>query len=208
MSSQAVAPVRLSRRVAQISPSATVGLAGRIAAMRAEGIDIISFGQGEPDFPTPDALKQAGIAAIEQNKTRYTPVGGPTELRAAIARRVSSDTGITYTPAQVSVTTGAKEGLFLAFLALCDPGDEVIIPAPYWVSYLDQVRIAEATSVSSCGWHRVGFQDYAGAVAQRALAAHSRDHPEFALQPDRRDLHCRRVTRAGRRASGERCVRD
>jgi aspartate aminotransferase len=145
--SETTAPARLSRRVAQISPSATVGLAGRIAAMRAEGIDIISFGQGEPDFPTPDALKQAGIAAIQNNQTRYTAVGGPAELRAAIAKRVSDDTGMTYTSAQVSVTTGAKEGLFLAFLAICDPGDEVIIPAPYWVSYLDQVRIAEATPV-------------------------------------------------------------
>lgn len=147
MKAETAAPVRLSRRASQISPSATVGLAGRIAAMRAEGIDIISFGQGEPDFPTPDALKQAGIAAIQHNQTRYTPVGGPAELRAAIARRVTNDTGITYTPAQVSVTTGAKEGLFLAFLAICDPGDEVIIPAPFWVSYVDQVRIAEATPV-------------------------------------------------------------
>lgn len=143
----AVAPERLSRRLAQITPSATVGLNARVAAMRAQGINVISFGQGEPDFPTPDALKAAGIAAIEQNQTRYTPVGGPAELRAAIAKRVTEDTGLPYTAAQVSVTTGAKEALFLAFLAICNPGDEVIIPAPYWVSYVDQVRIAEAEPV-------------------------------------------------------------
>ncbi len=138
---------RVSRRLDHLSPSATVGLGGRIAQMRARGIDVISFGQGEPDFPTPAALKAAGIAAIEQNQTRYTPVGGPAELRAAIARRVSEDTGLPFTAAQVSATAGAKEALFLAFLALCDEGDEVIVPAPYWVSYVDQARIAGATPV-------------------------------------------------------------
>jgi aspartate aminotransferase len=140
-------PRRLSRRLDGLSPSATVGLGGKIASMRAERIDVISFGQGEPDFPTPAALKAAGIAAIERNQTRYTAVGGPAELRAAIARRISEATGISYSATQVSATTGAKEGLFLAFLALCEPGDEVIIPAPYWVSYVDQVRIAGATPV-------------------------------------------------------------
>lgn len=139
--------ISLSKRLEQLSPSATVGLGARIASMRASGIDIISFGQGEPDFPTPAALKQAGIAAIERNQTKYTAVGGPAELRTAIAERVSKDTGINYGAGQVSATTGAKEGLFLAFLALCDPGDEVIIPAPYWVSYVDQVRIAGAIPV-------------------------------------------------------------
>lgn len=139
--------ISLSKRLEQLSPSATVGLGARIASMRASGIDIISFGQGEPDFPTPAALKQAGIAAIERNQTKYTAVGGPAELRTAIAERVSEDTGINYGAGQVSATTGAKEGLFLAFLALCDPGDEVIIPAPYWVSYVDQVRIAGAIPV-------------------------------------------------------------
>lgn len=138
---------RLSQRMATLSPSATVGLGGRIAALRAAGVDIISFGQGEPDFATPDVIKLAGIRAIEQNRTRYTAVGGPAELRAVIAAQVGRDTGVHYGADQVSVTVGAKEALFLAFLALCDPGDEVIIPAPYWVSYVDQVRLAGATPV-------------------------------------------------------------
>jgi aspartate aminotransferase len=138
---------RLSRRLDRLSPSATVGLGGKIAALRAQGVDIISFGQGEPDFPTPAALKAAGIAAIEQNRTKYTPVGGPAELRAAIARRVSVETGLSYTPDQVAATTGAKEALFLAFLAILDEGDEVIVPAPYWVSYVDQVCLAGGVSV-------------------------------------------------------------
>jgi aspartate aminotransferase len=149
---------RVSRRLAHLSPSATVGLGATIARMRAQGIDVISFGQGEPDFPTPAALKAAGVAAIEQNKTRYTAVGGPAELRAALAARVSHDTGIPYTPSQVSASAGAKEALFLAMLALCDDGDEVIIPAPYWVSYVDQVYLADATPVIVPAGPEQGFK--------------------------------------------------
>jgi aspartate aminotransferase len=149
---------RVSRRLDQLSPSATVGLAGRIAALRAQGIDIISFGQGEPDFATPQALKAAGIAAIEQDRTKYTPVGGPADLRAAIARTVTRDTGITYGADQISVTVGAKEALFLAFMALCDPGDEVVIPAPFWVSYVDQARLADAVPVILFAGPEQGFK--------------------------------------------------
>jgi aspartate aminotransferase len=150
--------LRLSRRLNHLSPSATVGLGAKIAQLRAQGVDVISFGQGEPDFPTPAALKAAGIAAIERNQTKYTAVGGPQELRAAIAGRVSEDTGIDYTAAQVSATTGAKEALFLAFLATCDPGDEVIIPAPYWVSYVDQTYLTGATPVIVPAGPETGFK--------------------------------------------------
>ncbi|NJL34326.1 MAG: pyridoxal phosphate-dependent aminotransferase, partial [Chloroflexaceae bacterium] len=140
-------PIRLSERLSQLTASATVALNGRMAQMRAEGIDVVSFGQGEPDFPTPTAIKVAAFDAIERNRTRYTPAGGITELRQAIARRIAQDCGITYTPAQIAVTSGVKEGLFLAFLAVCDPGDEVIVPAPYWVSYIEQARMAGAEPV-------------------------------------------------------------
>jgi aspartate aminotransferase len=138
---------RLSSRLARLSPSATVGLAGKIAQLKAQGVSVISFGQGEPDFPTPQALKQAGIAAIQQNVTKYTPVGGPNELKMALARQLERDTGLSFKPAQITATTGAKEALFLAFLALCDQGDEVIVPAPYWVSYVDQAKLAGAEPV-------------------------------------------------------------
>lgn len=138
---------RLSKRLAQLQPSATVGLGNRIAQLRAQGVAIISFGQGEPDFPTPEPIKAAAIEAIHRNQTRYTPTGGIVDLRRAIAQRVEQDTGIAYTPNQVAVTTGAKEAIFLACLALCDEGDEVIIPAPYWVSYIEQVRLAGATPI-------------------------------------------------------------
>ncbi len=151
-------PISLSRRLNHLSPSATVGLGAKIAQLRAQGIDVISFGQGEPDFPTPAAIKAAGIQAIERNQTRYSAVGGPQELRAALAQRVTNDTGIAYTATQVSATTGAKEALLLAFLALCDPGDEVVIPAPYWVSYVDQARIAGATPVTVLAGPETGFK--------------------------------------------------
>jgi aspartate aminotransferase len=139
--------LRLSQRLAQLQPSATIGLISRIKQMQAAGIPVISFGQGEPDFPTPVPIKVAAFEAIERNQTRYTPAGGLPELKRAIAEQVSLDTGLTYTAAQVSATTGVKEGLFLAFLATCDPGDEVLIPAPYWVSYVEQTRMAEAEPV-------------------------------------------------------------
>jgi aspartate aminotransferase len=140
-------PLRLSRRLSQLQPSATIGLISRIKQMQAAGISVISFGQGEPDFPTPTPIKVAAFEALERNYTRYTPAGGLPELKRAIAEQMSRDTGQAYTPAQVSATTGVKEGLFLAFLAACDPGDEVLIPAPYWVSYVEQARMAEATPV-------------------------------------------------------------
>ncbi len=149
---------RLSKRLDSLSPSPTVVLGAKIANMRAQGINVISFGQGEPDFPTPDVLKAAGIAAIQANQTKYTAVGGPQELRAAIAKRLTREMGVPYTAAQVSATTGAKEGLFLAFLAICDPGDEVIIPAPYWVSYVDQAKIAGATPVIVSAGPETGFK--------------------------------------------------
>jgi aspartate aminotransferase len=150
--------LQLSKRLAILSPSPTVGLGAKVASMRAQGIDVVSFGQGEPDFPTPEVLKAAGIAAIQHNQTKYTAVGGPQELRAALAKRVTADQGVTYTAAQVSATTGAKEGLFLAFLAICDAGDEVIIPAPYWVSYVDQAKIAGATPIIVQAGLEAGFK--------------------------------------------------
>lgn len=139
--------LRLSTRLAQLQPSATIGLIGRIGQLRSEGVSVISFGQGEPDFPTPEPIKAAAIEAIHANHTRYTPAGGIPDLKQAIARRIEQDTGLSYTPNQVTVAAGAKEALFLAFQAICDPGDEVIIPAPYWVSYIEQVRLSGATPV-------------------------------------------------------------
>jgi aspartate aminotransferase len=149
---------QLSKRLAKLTPSATIGLIGRMGQLRAEGISLVSFGQGEPDFDTPELIKAAGIQAIEQNKTRYTPAGGTPELCAAIAKQVEQDTGLAYTAKQITTTTGAKEGLYLIFQALCDEGDEVIIPAPYWVSYIEQVHLASGTPVVITADETTGFK--------------------------------------------------
>jgi aspartate aminotransferase len=122
-------------------------MGARVARLKAQGVNVISFSLGEPDFDTPAPIKAAAVQALERNQTHYTPTGGTAELRKAVARRAELDTGVAYTPAQITTTTGAKEALFLAFQALLDEGDEVIIPAPYWVSYVEQVKLAGGTPV-------------------------------------------------------------
>src|SRR5436305_170302 len=113
---------RLSQRCESVTPSASMSIEARIAEMRAAGEPVISFGAGEPDFPTPEAIKAAGHEAIDTNLTKYTPAGGTISLRKAIAAQVKADTGLDYKPTQVTVTNGAKEALFLGFQALCDRG--------------------------------------------------------------------------------------
>ncbi len=143
----AVRPIRLSQRCLKVAPSASLSVEARIGEMRAAGEPVISFGVGEPDFPTPQPVKEAGLEAINQNITKYTPVGGTVALRKAIGAQLKTETGLTFSPSQITVTNGAKEALYLAFQALCDAGDEVIVPAPYWVSYLEQIKLADATPV-------------------------------------------------------------
>ncbi len=179
--------LRLSTRLSKLTPSATIGLIGRIGQLRSEGISVISFGQGEPDFNTPDSIKAAGIQAIEQNQTRYTPAGGTPELRAAIAAQVEHDNGLSCTANQVTATVGAKEGLYLVFQAICDVGDEVIIPAPYWVSYIEQVHLASATPVVISTSDATGFKLTAEELRKhltprtRALVLNSPSNPTGAV---------------------------
>lgn len=138
---------KLADRLSVVVPSATLAINARAQELRAKGVDIISFGAGEPDFDTPENIRAAGIAAIESGKTRYTPVSGVADLRAAIAERSTRERGVAATAANVVVTVGAKGALFNLALALFEPGDEVIIPAPYWVSYPEQVRLVGAKPV-------------------------------------------------------------
>lgn len=149
---------RLPRRLSQLEASATAAMNARVQQMRAEGIKVISFSVGEPDFNTPEPIKAAAIDAINKNYTHYTPAGGIADLRKAIATRVSQDQGITYSINQVTVTAGAKEALYIAFQALCDDGDEAIIPAPYWVSYVEQAKLAGATPVTPWASDENGFK--------------------------------------------------
>src|SRR3954451_13177899 len=139
--------MEISARAAQLSPSLTLSIDSKAKAMKAEGIDVCGFGAGEPDFDTPEHIKQAAISALQSGFTKYTPSSGIPELRQAIAKKLAADNGLNYKPTQVIVSNGAKHACYIAILATCEPGDEVIIPAPYWVSYPDMVRLAGAEPV-------------------------------------------------------------
>ena len=137
----------LSKAVSRIKPSPTVAMTGRVAALQAEGRDIIGLSAGEPDFDTPAHIREAAKAAIDAGHTRYTAVDGMASLKQAICRKFARENGLDYTPDQISVGTGGKQILFNALLASVGPADEVIIPAPYWVSYPDIVALAGGTPV-------------------------------------------------------------
>ena len=137
----------LSDAINRIKPSPTVAMTGRAAALKAEGRDIIALSAGEPDFDTPEHIRAAGKAAIDHGHTRYTTVDGIAELKRAICDKFARENGLDYTPDQISVSSGGKQILFNALLATVNPGDEVIIPAPYWVSYPDIVALAGGTPV-------------------------------------------------------------
>lgn len=137
----------LSRKAEQISPSLTLVIDAKAKKMKAEGIDVIGFGAGEPDFNTPENIQEAAIKAIKDGYTKYTPTSGIVELKEAICKKFSSDNGLTYKPSQVIVSTGAKQCLANAFQAILNPGDEVIIPTPYWVSYPELVKLADGVPV-------------------------------------------------------------
>jgi aspartate aminotransferase len=131
----------------RIKPSPTISISNKVFELKAEGRDIIGLSSGEPDFDTPDNIKEAAIAAIRRGETKYTALDGIPELKRAIAAKFKRDNGLDYKPSQISVGTGGKQVLFNALMATINPGDEVIIPAPYWVSYPDIVLLAGGTPV-------------------------------------------------------------
>src|SRR2546427_3814000 len=139
--------MEISERAAQLTPSLTLSIDSKAKAMKAEGIDVCGFGAGEPDFDTPEHIKKAAIEALEAGFTKYTPSAGIPELRQAISEKLAADNDLNYRAAQVIVSNGAKHACYNAILATCQAGDEVIIPAPYWVSYPDMVRLAGADPV-------------------------------------------------------------
>src|SRR5207237_10083983 len=141
-------PMEISGRAAQLTPSLTLSIDAKAKAMKAEGIDVCGVGAGEPDFDTPEHIKTAAIAALQAGFTKYTPSAGIPELRQAIAEKLAADTGLTYRPGQVIVSNGAKHSCYNAILATCQPGDAVIIPAPYWVSYPGRVRLVGVEPVT------------------------------------------------------------
>ncbi len=138
----------LSRRIQRIGLSPTLHISGLAQSLRASGVDVLDFSAGQPDFPTPEGVKHAGRRAIAENKTRYTPNAGLPELRQAISEQIERQRGLSYAPEQILVSSGAKASLYFALMTLVDPGDEVLVPSPYWVSYPEQIGLAEARQVS------------------------------------------------------------
>lgn len=139
--------IQLSERVKSIKPSPTLAVTNKAAELRAAGRDIVGLGAGEPDFDTPEHIKEAAIKAIRDGQTKYTAVDGTPALKDAIIEKFSRDNGFSYQPKQILVSCGGKQSFFNMSLALLNPGDEVVIPAPYWVSYPDMVKIAEGKPV-------------------------------------------------------------
>ena len=139
--------MQLSSRATSLTPSLTLSIDSKAKAMKSEGIDVCSFGAGEPDFDTPEHIKTAAIAALESGFTKYTPSSGIPDLRQAVADKFLIDNGVDYKPSQIIISDGAKHSCYNAIVATCQPGDEVIIPTPYWLSYPEMVRLAGADPV-------------------------------------------------------------
>jgi aspartate aminotransferase len=148
----------LAERARRLAPSPTLALAARARALRAQGIDVLAFTQGEPDFDTPERVKEAAIRALREGHTKYTDAGGIPELKAAICEKLRRDSGLSYEPAEVIASVGAKHTLYNICAVLVDRGDEVLVPAPYWVSYTEQVRLCEGVPVIVPTDEARGFQ--------------------------------------------------
>ena len=161
----------IARRLSRIKPSPTNMLTGKVAELKAAGRDVIGLGAGEPDFDTPENIRTSGKRAIDAGQTRYTPIPGTMDLRKAICGKFSRENGIDYAPNQVIVSCGGKQVIYNAFMATLDPGDEVIVPAPYWVSYPDMVLLAEGAPVFVEGKEEAGFKiapaDLEAAITER-----------------------------------------
>jgi len=150
---------RISRRVAAVTESATLAIDARAKALRAAGEDVIGFGAGEPDFPTPPAIVEAAEAACRDPRNhRYTPAAGLPELRQAIAAKTARDSGLVVEPSQVLVTNGGKHAIYNAFATLLDPGDEVLVPAPYWTTYPESIALAGGSAVTVATDQSTGFR--------------------------------------------------
>lgn len=139
--------MELSKKAQQISSSVTLAITAKANKMKEEGIDVVSFGAGEPDFNTPLNIQNAAIEAIKKGKTKYTPSSGINELKKAICQKLKSENNLDYNTSQIVISNGAKHSLFNAFFAICNPGDEVIVPVPYWVSYPELIKLVDAIPV-------------------------------------------------------------
>ena len=187
---------RVSQRIGAIAESATLKVDAKAKALKAEGRPVIGFGAGEPDFPTPDYIVEAAVEACRDPKNhRYTPAGGLPELKKAIVEKTTRDSGYDVEPAQVLVTNGGKQAIYEAFAAMLDPGDEVIVPAPYWTTYPEAIQLAGGVPVEVLADET---QDYKVTVEQLEAARTERTKVLLfvsPVEPDRRRLHRRRDPR-------------
>jgi len=147
----------LADRLKTLAPSSTLAVQAKAKELRAKGVDVISFGAGEPDFDTPQRIKDAAVEAMRRGQTKYTEVGGVPEVRAAVCAKLKRDNGLAYEPADILVSVGAKHTLFNLVVALINPGDEVLVPSPYWVSYPEQVRLVGGVPVDVETSEATGF---------------------------------------------------
>src|SRR5216117_2763950 len=159
--------MKLADRTTRIGGSPTMKVTATVDRLRRSGVEVIDFGAGEPDFPTPDAIKAAARAAIDGNFTRYTPVAGIAELKRAICDRYRTDYGVEYRESEVIVTAGGKQALYNAALSLFGPGDEVITHTPYWPTLTEQIKLADASPVLVPTYADDGFAIRAGAILDR-----------------------------------------
>ena len=191
----------IAERLDRIKPSPTIAVTSKARELKAAGRDVIGLGAGEPDFDTPDNIKQAAIKAIMAGDTKYTDVDGTAALKKAISAKFKRENNLDYKPEQITVGTGGKQVLFNALAATLNAGDEVIIPAPYWVSYPDMVLLCEGKPVFvPCG-ENSGFKLSAEDAREGDHAQDQVGDPELAVEPDRRRLHARRAEGADRRAA-------
>lgn len=164
----------LSHIAQNVQASTTLAIDAMFKQMKADGIDVIGFGAGEPDFSTPDNIKSAAVKAIEENQTKYTPAAGIMELRKAVCNRLKEDCGLDYKPTQIVVASGAKHSVFVALQVLVNPGDEVILPAPFWVSYYELIKMAGGVPVIVNATEEEGFkmtaEKFAAAITPKTKA--------------------------------------
>ena len=195
---------KISQRAASLSPSLTLAIDAKAKAMKAAGEDVVGFGAGEPDFDTPQHIKDAAAKALAAGFTKYTPSSGIPELRQAIADKFKRENGLTYKPSQIIVSCGGKHSCYNVILATCQEGDEVLIPAPYWLSYPEMVKLASAKPVILPTTDKTEFK-VTPAQLRAAITPNTRlVHPELAEQSDRQRLYAGGNQGAGRCLRGKR----
>ncbi len=179
----------LSRRVSQLKPSATLAITAKAKELRSKGIDVIGFGAGEPDFDTPQFVKEACIKALKEGMTKYAPSAGIPQLREALAQKFFEENRIEYKPSEIVVSTGAKMILFLIFMTILNEGDEVLVPSPYWVTYPEQIKLLGGVPVEVPTYEDNGFIPIAEAIKERitprtkAVIINSPNNPTGAVYP-------------------------